>query len=51
MPAISVPGGFTPDGLPIGLQFIGGLWADADVISAAARYQRVTDWHTRHPAL
>ncbi|XVU27858.1 amidase [Actinoplanes sp. CA-054009] len=49
LPALSVPGGFTPAGLPIGLQFIGRLWADADVISVAARYQRATDWHTRHP--
>ncbi|MFD0685995.1 amidase [Actinomadura fibrosa] len=51
LPAISVPGGFDSDGLPIGLQFIGPLWADADVVSVAARYQRATDWHTRHPEL
>ncbi|MGX5653348.1 amidase [Geodermatophilus nigrescens] len=51
LPAISVPGGFTPAGLPIGLQFIGPLWADADVISVAARYERATEWHTRHPVL
>ncbi|MFI6517478.1 amidase [Spirillospora sp. NPDC050679] len=51
LPAISVPGGFTPEGLPIGLQFIGHPWADADTISVAARYQRATDWHTRRPPL
>lgn len=51
LPALTVPGGFDASGLPIGLQFIGRLWADADVISVAARYQRATDWHTRHPDL
>ncbi|MFF3501223.1 amidase [Streptomyces sp. NPDC003247] len=51
LPAISVPGGFTPAGLPIGLQFIGPLWGDADLISVAARYERATDWHKRHPVL
>lgn len=51
LPAISVPGGFTSDGLPIGVQFIGKLWADFDVISAASRYERATTWHTRHPML
>lgn len=51
LPALSVPGGFTAEGLPIGLQFIGRLWADADVISVAARYERATAWHGRHPEL
>jgi Asp-tRNA(Asn)/Glu-tRNA(Gln) amidotransferase A subunit family amidase len=51
LPALTVPGGFDSEGLPIGLQFIGRLWADADVVSVAARYQRVTDWHTRHPEI
>lgn len=49
LPAVSVPGGFTDDGLPVGLQFIGRLWADADLLSVCARYERVTNWHQQHP--
>ena len=51
LPAISVPGGFTDEGLPIGVQFIGPLWGDADTISVAARYERLNAWHEHHPDL
>jgi len=51
LPAISVPGGFTSLGLPIGLQFIGPLWADAEIVAIAARYERAAGWTTRHPVL
>lgn len=51
LPALSVPCGFTSDDLPVGMQIIGPRLADADVIQVAARYERATDWHTRHPSL
>ncbi|MEU2232224.1 amidase [Streptomyces vietnamensis] len=51
LPAISVPCGFTNEGLPVGLQIIGPQHSDTAVIYAAARYERATDWWTRHPAL
>jgi aspartyl-tRNA(Asn)/glutamyl-tRNA(Gln) amidotransferase subunit A len=47
--SISVPCGFTREGLPVGAQFVGR--DEATVIGVALRYQRVTDWHTRRPPL
>ncbi|MBT4856724.1 Asp-tRNA(Asn)/Glu-tRNA(Gln) amidotransferase subunit GatA [Candidatus Uhrbacteria bacterium] len=47
-PGISVPCGMS-DGLPIGLQFIGGHFKDAKILQAAAAYQSLTDWHTKEP--
>lgn len=48
-PAISLPCGFTHEGLPIGLQIIGRAWDEARILQVAHQYQRVTDWHTRIP--
>ncbi len=47
MPAVSIPGGFTEDGLPIGLQLGGRPFAEATILRAAYAYQEATDWHTR----
>lgn len=38
-PACSVPCGFSQDGLPIGMQIVGGRGADASVLSAALTYE------------
>jgi len=51
LPAISIPCGFTPAGLPVGLQLIGPRWSEANLLSIALAYEDATDWHTRHPAL
>ncbi len=50
-PALSVPMGFDEDGLPCGLQIIGRPFADDVVLSIGHRYQQLTDWHLRTPAL
>lgn len=47
MPAVSIPGGFTEDGLPIGLQVGGGPFAEDTILRASYAYQQATDWHTR----
>jgi len=48
-PAISIPCGFTRDGLPIGLQLQANHFAEARLCDVAHRYQRATDWHRRAP--
>ena len=50
-PAISVPCGFTGDGLPIGLQLAGHWFDETTVLRAAHAYESATDWHTRRPPL
>jgi aspartyl-tRNA(Asn)/glutamyl-tRNA(Gln) amidotransferase subunit A len=49
LPGMSIPMGFV-DGLPVGLQLIGGLFAEPRLLSAAHAYQTATDWHRRTPA-
>jgi aspartyl-tRNA(Asn)/glutamyl-tRNA(Gln) amidotransferase subunit A len=51
VPAISVPCGFTDDGLPLGLQFAGGPFAEPLLYRAAHAYEQATPWHTRHVPL
>jgi aspartyl-tRNA(Asn)/glutamyl-tRNA(Gln) amidotransferase subunit A len=50
LPAISVPCGFTGNGLPAAFQLIGRPLSEATLMRAAHRYQGVTDWHARTPA-
>jgi len=49
LPAISVPCGFTQDGLPIGLQLIGAAGDETRVLALAHAYEQATDWHKRRP--
>jgi aspartyl-tRNA(Asn)/glutamyl-tRNA(Gln) amidotransferase subunit A len=49
LPALSVPCGFTLDGLPIGLQIIGSPWAESKILNAGFAYERATEWHKRKP--
>jgi aspartyl-tRNA(Asn)/glutamyl-tRNA(Gln) amidotransferase subunit A len=51
LPGVSLPGGFTLAGLPIGLQVIGKAYDEATVLRVAHAYEQATDWHTRKPAL
>jgi aspartyl-tRNA(Asn)/glutamyl-tRNA(Gln) amidotransferase subunit A len=51
LPSMSLPCGFDPNGLPIGLQISGRPFAEAAVLQAADAYQRDTDWHARKPTV
>ncbi len=49
LPAISVPCGFTRDGLPVGLQLIGRAFDEATLLRIAFAYESANDWRGRHP--
>jgi aspartyl-tRNA(Asn)/glutamyl-tRNA(Gln) amidotransferase subunit A len=51
IPTISVPCGFTKDGLPIGLQLAAAPWREDVVLQAAHAYEQATDWHNKMPKL
>jgi aspartyl-tRNA(Asn)/glutamyl-tRNA(Gln) amidotransferase subunit A len=51
LPTISVPCGFTTDGLPIGLQISGARFAESTVVALAHAYEQATEWHRRRPNL
>jgi aspartyl-tRNA(Asn)/glutamyl-tRNA(Gln) amidotransferase subunit A len=50
LPGISVPCGFSPDGLPIGFQLMGRMFDEATVLRVADAYEGSTDWHLRNPS-
>lgn len=49
LPAISVPNGFSDEGLPTGIQFMGRAYDENRILAVARAYQSLTDWHTQHP--
>ena len=50
-PAVSIPCGWGGDGLPIGLQLVGRLGADAELLRAAALFEKARPWAQRRPPL
>jgi aspartyl-tRNA(Asn)/glutamyl-tRNA(Gln) amidotransferase subunit A len=48
-PAVSVPAGWTEDGLPVGLQIVGRRHADRTVLAAAAAFEAAMPWRERRP--
>ena len=50
-PSVSVPCGFTREGLPVGLQMSASPGADALVLEVARAFEQATDWQKRSPAI
>lgn len=48
-PALAVPAGFTPSGLPVGVQIVGAHRADFPVLQAGHAFEAATPHHTRRP--
>ncbi|RLS55335.1 MAG: Asp-tRNA(Asn)/Glu-tRNA(Gln) amidotransferase subunit GatA [Planctomycetota bacterium] len=51
IPGLSIPCGYSPSGLPIGLQLLGPHFSEDRLLRAARMYESVTDWHSRRPAI
>lgn len=49
LPGLALPAGFTPNGLPCGMQMLGRPFAESLLYRIGAAYQSATDWHTRMP--
>lgn len=51
LPALSVPCGFTSEGLPIGLQIVARAWGDAKALNAGHAYEQAAGWQGKFPVL
>jgi len=51
LPALSIPVGYSSEGLPMGAQLIGQRFSEPLICAVGAAYQRETDWHLRRAEL
>jgi aspartyl-tRNA(Asn)/glutamyl-tRNA(Gln) amidotransferase subunit A len=51
LPGLSLPCGWSSEGLPIGLQIVGQPFREAELLAIAHAYEQSHDFHARHPAL
>jgi Asp-tRNA(Asn)/Glu-tRNA(Gln) amidotransferase A subunit family amidase len=50
-PCVVVPNGFSKEGTPTSITFLGKLFDEATLLAVAKRYQDATDFHLKHPRL
>ena len=51
LPALALPNGFGPNGLPTSVALLGRAWGEATLTALGSRYQRETDFHRKRPPL
>lgn len=51
LPGISLPCGFSEEGLPVGLQLIGRALGEAQILQVAYAYEQSTNWHQQKPSV
>jgi amidase len=50
-PTLSVPCGFSADGLPLSVQFVGRRLSEAMLCRIGHAYEQATAWHREHPPI
>jgi Asp-tRNA(Asn)/Glu-tRNA(Gln) amidotransferase A subunit family amidase len=50
-PCVVLPDGFSKEGTPTSITFIGRLFDEATLLAVAKKYQDATGFHLKHPAL
>lgn len=49
IPSISLPAGFAGDGMPVGIQLMGPIFDESNLLRAAQMFQQATEFHTARP--
>jgi amidase len=50
-PAMSVPTGFSKEGLPLAMQIVGRQTDEVTIIGLAAQFEKARPWKDKHPAI
>jgi Asp-tRNA(Asn)/Glu-tRNA(Gln) amidotransferase A subunit family amidase len=50
-PCVVLPNGFTKEGTPTSISFVGRLFDEATLLAVAKRYQDATGFHLKHPTM
>jgi aspartyl-tRNA(Asn)/glutamyl-tRNA(Gln) amidotransferase subunit A len=51
LPGLSVPAGFSKNGLPIGMQILGNQFKEENILRVGHAFEKATEWHAKKPVL